>query len=123
MRMLTILRIQYLVMSYDNLVIQFYSAGIVEMLDPTNLAKGPLVGAEIFKFLARQTESMPRDYKGRVKSALKVGSAISLNLHLFTRRSMIFRGDECFATHWTPLKDEQSRVKWIVMTMGSMVMA
>ena len=89
------------------------------MLDPTNLAKGPLVGSEVFKFLARHVNNLSRDYKSRVKAALKAGMAISIDSQLFTRRSMIFHGVEKFATHWTPLKDEQSRVKWVVITLGS----
>lgn len=89
------------------------------MLDPTNLAKGPLVGSEVFKFFSRHTDNLSRDYKSRVKAALKAGMAISIDSQLFTRRSMIFHGVETFATHWTPLKDEHSRVKWIVVTLGS----
>ena len=89
------------------------------MLDPTNLAKGPLVGSDIFKFLARHTDNMSREFKARIKAALKAGMAISMDLQLFTRRSMIFRGVENFATHWTPLKDEHSRVRWVVVTLGS----
>lgn len=108
-------------MSWDKLLIHFYSAGLVDTLNPENLAGNPIVGVDVFRFLGLHATNLPKDFKTRVKTALKSGQPISLDVHLSTRRSMLFRGDEKFATHWTPLKDERARVNWVVLTMGSVV--
>ncbi|EON69103.1 hypothetical protein W97_08289 [Coniosporium apollinis CBS 100218] len=112
---------KYLVLSYDSLQIRFYSAGIIDVLDPNNLAGQELVGTDAFKFLAHHATTVSRDYKSQVKASLRAGQPVSLYLHLSTRRSAVFRGDERFVTHWTPLKDEHAIVKFIVLTMSSTV--
>lgn len=89
------------------------------MLDPYSLAGVPVVGSDVFKFLGQHSSAIGRDFKQRVRAALKAGLALSLDLHLRTRRAIVFRGDEKFATHWTPLKDEAGRVNWVVLTMAS----
>lgn len=53
--------------------------------------------------IARQTE-----YRTRVRNAIRAGLPASTALRLQTRRSALFRGDEAFVAHWTPLKDEQA---------------
>jgi hypothetical protein len=108
-------------MSYDNLIIRFYSPGIVDMLNPANLANTQIVGSDIFKFLSYHATSVSRDYKSKVRSALKDGQAISVDIHISTRRAAMFRGDEKFATHWTPLKDDHAMTTFIVLTMGSLI--
>ena len=77
------------------------------------------VGNNVFKVLGPHAASMPRDYKSRVKSSLKSGRAVSAELNLVTKRSVIYRRSERFATHWTPLKDEMGNVKWVVTTLAS----
>jgi len=98
--------------------IAFHSAGIVELLFP---ARSPysthIVGTEIFKFFANHSSgSLSRDFKARVKTAMKQGQAVTLELTLCTRR---FMGFEKFQVHFTPLKDEKSEVQWLVVTLGS----
>lgn len=82
----------------------------------------PFVGSEIFRTLAQHAPFMPKEFKTRIKEALKMGRAISSDINLSTRRSAAMRGNEKFATHWTPLKDEQGAVKWVVLTLSSMTM-
>lgn len=78
------------------------------------------VGADIFKFLGQHTASLPREFKNKVKLALKNGQAISASINLYTLRSLArSRSDDRFFTHWTPTKDEHGAVKYIVLTMSS----
>ena len=62
------------------------------------------------------TGSVSWDFKSSVKSALKQGNPISLDLKLCAKPYM---GFERFATHWTPLKDEVGTVSWVVLTLGN----
>ena len=107
---------QYLIINYITFFISFYSYGMVEMLYPNKPTDGQIVGLDIFRFLGQHTNSMSRDFKSRVKSALKTGNAVSLELNILTRRLM---GYERFVLHWTPLKDEKGTVVFIVLTMGA----
>jgi hypothetical protein len=89
---------------------------MVEMLYPSKPSSGQIVGVDVFRFLTNHANLPSRDFKSRVKSALKVGQAISLDLVLCTRR---YHGFEKFVTHWTPMKDEKGRVTFVVLTLGS----
>jgi hypothetical protein len=77
-----------------------------------------LVGNHIFKVFSQHAPNIPRDFKSRIKSSLKGGRAISADIHLVTKRSVIYRRSERFTTHWTPLKDEHANVKFVVLTLG-----
>ncbi len=112
---------QYLILSYDSFTIEFYSPDILDMLIVTK-AGTPFVGSEIFKTLSLHSPFMSKDFKTRVKESLRMGRAISADINLSTRRSAAMRGNEKFATHWTPLKDEHGTVKWVVLTLSSMTM-
>ncbi|KLU84445.1 hypothetical protein MAPG_03487 [Magnaporthiopsis poae ATCC 64411] len=126
-------------------IIRFYSAGITEMLHPANNAAGTIVGTDVFTFLkrnglpqrpAQQQQQLQQqqgghtvsgdaspEYKDRVQAAVVgQGSPISIEVRMQTRRSAVFRGDERFAAHWTPLKDDAGRVGWVVLTLGNMMM-
>ncbi|KAH8845426.1 hypothetical protein MCOR27_001062 [Pyricularia oryzae] len=122
--------------------IRFHSDGILTMLHPANNV-GELAGTDIFHFLRQNTLTSssangnghghgahagagatlpsPVAYKGRVRAALRAGSAISIQVRLQTRRSAAFRGDEMFAAHWTPLKDAKGEVCWVVLCLGAML--
>ena len=89
---------------------------MVDMLYPSKPNSGQIVGIDVFRFLGHHASSVGRDFKSRVKNAIKVGSAVSLELGLCTRRYM---GYERFVTHWTPLKDEGGRVSFVVLTLGA----
>ncbi|KAL8736301.1 MAG: hypothetical protein Q9166_000456 [cf. Caloplaca sp. 2 TL-2023] len=110
---------KYLVISYDSFVIQFYSAGIADILGITNRTNQGFVGNNVFKFLGQHTATLPREFKYKVKDALKTGQAISASINLFTLRSLARHGDDKFYTHWTPCKDEKGAVKYVVVTLSS----
>ncbi|KAJ0336220.1 hypothetical protein COL922a_008242 [Colletotrichum nupharicola] len=109
---------KYLVLSYDSFIIRFYSEGVMEMLYPANNTIGLVTGQEIFRFFKQNMVNHQSDYKVRVRSAIRSGSPISMEIRLQTRRSALFRGDEKFVTHWTPLKDDKSAVHYVVLTMA-----
>ena len=88
------------------------------MLNPNNVANSHIVGTEIFKFLKQNAISHSSEYKTRVRSSLKGGFPVSVEVHLETRRSAMFRGDEKFVTHWTPLKDEDAILTYVVVTLS-----
>ena len=72
---------------------------------------------DIFKFLSNHgSGSISYDFKSTVRGALKMGSAVSLELKLCARPYM---GFEKFMLHWTPLKDEGGAVAWVVLTLGN----
>ena len=110
---------KYLVVKYSDFTIQFYSMGIVDVLGITNKGSSDFVGNNIFKFLAQYTTSLPREFKSKVKEALKGGQAISASISLFTLKSLARRGDDKFFTHWTPCKDENGVTKYVVVTLSS----
>jgi hypothetical protein len=87
------------------------------MLYPAKPNSGQIVGIDVFRFLNHHANSLSRDFKSRVKGALKMGQAVSVDLTLCTRQ---YHGFEKFVTHWTPLKDEQGKVCFAVLTLGAM---
>lgn len=75
------------------------------------------VGTDIFKFLTNHgTGSLSWEFKSTVKTALKAGNPVSLDMKLCARPYM---GFEKFLLHWTPLKGEHGEVQWIVLTLGN----
>lgn len=69
-----------------------------------------------------------------MKDALSKGRAVSVETGLMTgfaerkssggwlgsgnREGSLKRVEERYITHWTPLKDEEGRVRWVVMTIA-----
>lgn len=111
--------LQYLVIRYSDFTIQFYSLGVADVLGMTDSAPRDIVGNNVFRFLSQHTTSLPREYKSKVKDALKHGLAISASIQLLTLRSLARRSDDKFFTHWTPCKDEKGEVKYVVVTLSS----
>lgn len=111
---------KYLVIHAETMTIAHHSPGISELIFPARLPNGqvvPTVSQDIFKWLAQHASStFSKDYKSNVKSALRVGAAISLDVTLNTKRS---RGLETFATHWTPLKDDRGAVGYVILMLAS----
>lgn len=112
---------QFIVINYTTFLISFHSAAIATMLYPTGPAAPntvfQIVGMDIFRFLSAHSQSkLSGEFKTRVRSALKVGNAVSLDLTLCTRRHM---GYEKFASHWTPLKNEAGEVAFVICALGS----
>ncbi|KAJ0116093.1 hypothetical protein J7T55_005039 [Diaporthe amygdali] len=112
---------QYLVVRANTYVIEFYSEGIVEMLNPANMAGTMVAGSEVFRFFGLNMMAKQSEYKARVRNAIRVGMPISTELRLQTRRSAVFRGDEKFVAHWTPLKDEKAAVHYVVVTVAPLM--
>lgn len=110
---------RYLVLD-ENLKIHFFSSGVLEMLliDPSKDTK--FVGSEVFAILSQYTTSLPKDFRTNVKSSIKMGRALSLDINLVTRRSMMtMKGYEKFVSHWTPLKGESALVKFVIVCFAS----
>ena len=58
---------------------------------------------------------LSREFKTRIKNSLRQGRAVSADINLATRRSVVMKGSETFATHWTPLKNERAEVHYVVI--------
>jgi phototropin len=135
---LELIRVQYLVLKYSstssNLSISYYSPGVVDMLC-LNLPNGdiaPIYNKDIFKILAEHSLStaVQRALKLTVRENVKKGNAVSVELGLMTgmetrrggfnimgdRRAV--RTEEKYVSHWTPLKDEDGRTRWVVLTIA-----
>ncbi|KAK8124292.1 uncharacterized protein PG998_000051 [Apiospora kogelbergensis] len=108
---------KYLVVRADDFVVHFYSEGVSEMLHPGNTA-GLVTGQDVFRFFKANMVGKESDYRGRVRLAIRNGQPLSVEIRLQTRRSALYRGDERFVTHWTPLKDENSATEWVVVTLA-----
>lgn len=67
--------------------------------------------------LLQHAPNMPRDFKSRIKTSLRAGRAVSADINLVTKKSVVYRRSERLATHWTPLKDEGANVRWVVVTL------
>jgi len=104
------------VIKYDTMAIHFFSMSIIDILYGTKPMVGQVVGVNVFSFLEQHSVNTSRDFKSRVKAALKAGQPVSLDLNLSTRRLMRYVK---FATHWTPLKDDDGKVGYVVLTLGS----
>lgn len=110
---------KYLIIKYDSFNIQHYSQGVVDLLGISNKSGHEFVGNNVFKFLAQHTTALPREFKSKVQYALKHGQAISASINLFTLRSITKKRDDKFFTHWTPTKDENGQVRYVVVTLSS----
>lgn len=106
--MLTPTPLQYLVVRATSYTIEFYSEGLVESLNPAATSGTMVEGSDVFRFLGLNMIARQTEYRTRVKNAMRAGIPVSTALRLQTRRSAVFRGDEAFVAHWTPLKDEQA---------------
>ncbi|MCJ1479717.1 hypothetical protein MMC13_008403 [Lambiella insularis] len=109
---------KYLVISYDKLAVEFFSTGVVDMLLIDPKKDTGFIGNDIFKILSQYSPLMSREFKSRIKTSLKQGRAVSADINLATRRSIVTRGSERFATHWTPLKDENAVGHYVVITFA-----
>lgn len=136
--------LQYIVLSYgvtsQTLTIQHYSPGVIDMLS-LNLPNGgivPIYNKDVFKILAEyssSSSSISKNFKQTVRDAIRVGRAVSVEIGLLTgytekKQASGFRfgvgsGDivmrrveEKYVMHWTPLKDEEGRPKFVVLAIA-----
>ena len=111
---------KYLVLDAQTLSIQFFSTGVIEMLLIDPKVDSSFVGNDIFRVLNQHSgTTISKDFKNRVRSSLKMGRAISVDITLATKRSLIMRGSEKFVIHWTPLKNELGATGWVVLCFGA----
>lgn len=132
---------QYLVMTWNAttqiLTVQYYSPGVIDMLC-LNLPNGGIAhiyNKDIFKVIAEHSTSSSssgnKAFKSTVRDALKVGQAVSVETGLLTgfeevkgtgwfggEKEGMRRVEERYVTHWTPLKDQDGRTKWVVLTIA-----
>ena len=106
--------LQYLVLS-PSFVIDFFSPDVVDMLLIDPAVDTTFVGSDVFRVLGNYAPGLPKTFRERVRGSVQAGRAISADLQLSTRRSMMMRGNERFVSHWTPLKDEHQRLKYVVV--------
>ena len=97
---------------------EFFSTGVVDMLLVDPKTDTGFLGNDIFKVLAQYSPMLSKEFKNRIKTQLRQGRAISADINLATRRSIVTHGSERFATHWTPLKNEHAVVKYVVVTFA-----
>jgi hypothetical protein len=121
---------KYMVVRAEDFTIRFFSTGVVETLVSVYEHGGaagnghPVVGQDIFRFLKQhQPGPIQSDFKNTVKKAIRSGLPVSIGVRLQTRRSIVYRGDENFMTHWTPMKNEHGAVHWVVITLASLTPA
>ncbi|KUJ16946.1 uncharacterized protein LY89DRAFT_616615 [Mollisia scopiformis] len=133
---------KYVIMTWNpqtqGLSIQHYSPGIIDMLC-LNLPNGsiaPIYNKDIFKVLSEHTSSASsssaaKAFRYSVRESLKVGKAVSVETGLLTgfeerkgtgwfggKDEGMRRVEERYVTHWTPLKDEEGRVRWVVLSIA-----
>jgi ligand-binding sensor domain-containing protein len=119
------------------LLIRHYCPGVIDMLC-LNLPNGgvaPIYNKDIFKVLAEHSSSssssLAKAFKSTVREALRRGKAVSVETGLLTgceerkgstwfggEKEGLRRVEEKYVTHWTPLKDEEGKVKQVVLTIA-----
>jgi hypothetical protein len=100
-----------------------------------NLPNGgiaPIFSKDIFKVLSEYSlsSSVQKDLRATVRESLRKGNAVSVELGLLTgmeekRSGFSIMGDrkavrteEKYVSHWTPLKDDEGRTSWVVLTIA-----
>jgi phototropin len=100
-----------------------------------NLPNGgiaPIFNKDIFKILSEHSSSSSthKALKVTVKESIRKGNAISVELGLMTGMEIrrggftaiadrkVGRAEERYVSHWTPLKDEEGRTTWVVLTIA-----
>jgi hypothetical protein len=102
-------------------------------LNLPNGSVSQIYNRDIFKVLSDQTGTSSNStaalkaLKNTVRDKLKIGAAVSIELGLLTGtelkkgiagRVSEKRVEERYVSHWTPLKDEEGRVKWVILTIA-----
>lgn len=139
---------QYLILSISSqtpdLHIKFYSPSMFEFLllpqvthqsqhsNPLSRHQNPsslsICDRDIFKILTDQplSANIGKTFKHTVREAIGKGKAISVELTLMTGVEDVKKGgrvverrvEEGFVSHWTVLKDEEGKGRWIVLTIA-----
>jgi hypothetical protein len=116
-------------------------------LNLPNGSIAPIFNKDIFRILAEHSppSSVAKAFKTTVREAISKGKAVSVETGLLTAyeerkerkersgfgrylggdgrekgegRWGLVRVEEKYVTHWTPLKDEEGRTRWVVLTIA-----
>lgn len=79
---------QYMVIRAGSYEIEHFSQGLAETLGVKTDNSNFLDGADVFKILSQHATSLPRDFKSKVKRALKQGQAVTASIDLVTATSL-----------------------------------
>lgn len=114
-----------------NCNIAHYSTSAAELLY-LNRARGatePMKHEDIFKVLSERSPSSSsvfKAYKKTVTESLAHGTAVSVNLDVLVQERgqiseplwPVVKIEKHFVSHWTPCKDEEGRVKYVVLVFA-----
>ncbi|KAI9741416.1 MAG: hypothetical protein M1818_004222 [Claussenomyces sp. TS43310] len=116
----------------SDLNVKYFSKGVIELLglkDPREIMQ--IRSKEIFKILSGSSgstsSSFIKDLKNKVRDNVRAGKAVSVDIATLTGPDgNIALGwkpqnekvaGEAFTGHWTPLKDGEGKVGWVVLTI------
>ncbi|TVY38219.1 Phototropin-1B [Lachnellula subtilissima] len=134
---------KYICMEYhaptQTLSIKHYTPGIIDILC-LNLPNGsiaPIYNKDIFRVLSEHTSSsasssVSKELKTTVREALQKGNAVSVETGLLTgfaevkggnwfsgdKEKKLKRMEERYVTHWTPLKDAEGCVRFVILSIA-----
>lgn len=87
-----------------------------------------LFNRDIFKVLSDQplSANIGKGFKTTVRDAIKHGKAVSIELGMMTGIELVKKGgrtgtrrvEEKYTSHWTVMKDEEGRSRWVVFTIA-----
>jgi len=129
---------KYFVLSYHpqtpTLSVQFYSASILDLLGlhVPNGSISPIYNKDIFRVLSDHSPNcVSKGFKATVREEIRKGKAVSVETGLLTGyEEVVTRGifggsgtnvkrvEEGYVCHFTPLKDEISRIRWVVLSIA-----
>lgn len=86
----------------------------------------PIAGEDIFKLLCQRSSSSSSEfktYKKLVIECLAQGKAVSMDLEITVEEGNrsggwawpIVKTDKQLVSHWTPVKDEEGRARYVVL--------
>jgi len=108
------------VISYPDYIIRYHSAAAADIFNPRNVGGRLLVGSDVLHYInSNVTAPIRKPTRSRLKAALSAGHAVSIDIYTETKRLTAFRGDDKFVVHWTPIKDENAAVAYVVLTFGT----
>lgn len=97
-----------------------------------NVGIAPIFNKDIFRVLAENSmqSTLRKTLRATVREFIRRGNAVSVELGLMTGMETkrggfsimgdrkVVRTEEKYVSHWTPLKDAEGRVNWVVLTIA-----
>lgn len=114
-----------------NCTVAYYSSSAADLLHLSR-ARGvtePIIHEGIFKILSERSPSSSsifKAYKKTVTESLAHGTAVSVDLEVLVHERgqdseplwPMVKTEKRFVSHWTPCKDEEGRVKYVVLVFA-----